>query len=466
MSYHRRTVLFLPIIEWSFRRQRPQQLARCFARAGWRVYYPRLRLAPQAEPPQSLESGIWQLTLAGDATLDPYRRALTAAEADTALAALRQLPPAHDLRGGWVVAQLPGWRALGEAVRDAFGGALLFDCMDDFSSFSDHADLAGEERALAASADLVTVTAQALHDKLAPLSKRCRLVRNGCDPEHFGPALARPAANGRPVIGFFGGVHEWFDVPLVADLARRRSDWDFWLIGDTYGGNVDELRGLANVRFWGELSYTGLPRVASWFDVGLIPFLRTPLTLATTPVKVYEMLAAGLPVVSVDLPELRSLQPLVTLGEGVEEIERLLAAALAEEPAMRQRRRELALQHTWVERFLALRAAMAEAAPHVEAAAAAEPAADSAAFDSTVAADDLGRPASDVEAENARLLALAESLVEQRDRVHAEAERLDAELRRVEAERLARERELLAIHGSRAFRLASAASRLTRLVRR
>ncbi|HEV8629480.1 MAG TPA: glycosyltransferase, partial [Thermoanaerobaculia bacterium] len=457
MSYHHRAILFLPIIEWTFRRQRPQQLARCFARAGWRVYYPRLRLAAQAEPPQLVESGIWQLTLAGDPELDPYQRPLSAADAASALSSLQGLPPAHDLRGCWVVAQLPGWRALAEAARAAFGGALLFDCMDDFSSFGDHADLGSEERALAVAADLVTVTAEALHAKLAPASRRCRIVRNGCDPEHFGPAIARPRPGRRPVVGFFGGIHDWFDGPLVAALARRRPEWNFWLVGDTYRGNVEELRALSNVRFWGELSYAGLPRVASWFDVGLIPFVRTPLTLATNPVKVYEMLAAGLPVVAVDLPELRPLQPLVALGEGVDELEALLAAALAEEPVLRQRRREVALQHSWVERFLELRAAMAEAAPQVGAEVALEPdGSGEAVFDAALEPGRLGRSAADRDEENARLLALAESLVEQRDRVHAEAERLAGELQRVEGERLAGERALHAIHTSRSWRIATA----------
>ena len=124
MPYTSRAILFLPIVEWSFRRQRPQQLARCFARGGWRVYYPRLRLTAEPQPPQLVESGIWELSLAGDPDIDPYQQALSASDAATAVASLARLASSgHPLHGCWIVAQLPAWCELGVAVRDHFGAS-------------------------------------------------------------------------------------------------------------------------------------------------------------------------------------------------------------------------------------------------------------------------------------------------------------------------------------------------------
>ncbi|MDP9122563.1 MAG: hypothetical protein M3O15_14540, partial [Acidobacteriota bacterium] len=82
-------VLFLPIVDWAFRVQRPQHLARCFARAGYRVYYPDLRLSTEARTPRLVESGIWRLALAGDPAHDPYRERLLPAAVKGAVAGLR-----------------------------------------------------------------------------------------------------------------------------------------------------------------------------------------------------------------------------------------------------------------------------------------------------------------------------------------------------------------------------------------
>lgn len=469
-------VLILPIVEWEFRRQRPQQLARCFARSGHRVFYPALRLAAEPSPPWVAEAGVVRFTLVGDPGLDPYRHRLDAAAVERALAGLRALAATHPLDGCWVVAHLPFWRPLAEAARAAFGGRLLFDCMDDFASFGDHADLADEEAALARTADLVTVTAQRLHDKHAPANPRTVLVHNGCEPEHFGPAAARRPAGERPVVGFFGGIHDWFDGALVEGLARSRPGWDVWLVGDTYRGDVAGLYALPNVAFLGELPYAELPRVVSFFDVGIIPFKVTPLTEATDPVKVYEMLAAGLPVVATDLPELRRLAPWVALARTADELVARVEAALAEPPAAREARRDVARSHSWVERFLTLRRAMDEVEAASPAPRRGRPAPTREALGLTGFGDDraeLERRLAGLQAaldEGERLAELAGrldaerlSLLEQRDRVEAEAGRLRRELDRVEAERLGLERALAGVTASRWWRLGR---RLRRLVPR
>ncbi|HXO19520.1 MAG TPA: glycosyltransferase, partial [Thermoanaerobaculia bacterium] len=415
-------------------------------------------------PPRQVESGIWRLTLGGDPRLDPYRDQLDAGSVEAALASLSALAAEHPLEGLWTIVQLPFWLPLAEAVRGTFGGALHFDCMDDLSAFADHADRTAEEAALARTADLVTVSSERLHARLAPHSRTCAVVRNGCDPEHFGPAAARPAPAGRIVLGFFGGIHEWFDVDLVAALARLRPEWEIWLAGDTYRGEVDALRALPNVRFLGELAYADLPRVASAFDVGILPFKVTPLTEAADPVKVYEMLAAGLPVVAVDLPELRRLAPLVALARTPEEFAARVDEALAEPLSLRETRRQAARRCSWVERFLELRRAMDEVAGGVPRCRP-EPTRQALGLHhgGYEAADLHGRLThlEAVEREGARLRTERCSIAEQLDRVQAEAARLAAEVERIEADRLGLEREVARVTSSRAWRLARKVRSLT-----
>ena len=350
-------ILILPIIDWEFRSQRPQHLARSFAKAGHPVLYPDLRLG-SGRKPREVEPGIFRFQLRGRGELLPYREPLTRADADRALEGLAEIASVQPLQGLWIVVHLPAWLELALAARRRFSGSLLFDCMDSFEHFDDHGDLSAEEAALAAQADVVSATAIALVQKLAPQTRsgRVALVRNGCEPDRFVPPPMPPS--GRPVIGYFGGIHEWFDGKLLAAVASARPDWSFRLIGDTHQGEVRALRRLANVEFVPELPYDALPAALASWHVGVIPFEVNPLTAATDPVKLYEMLALGLPVVSTPLPEAERFRPHVRFAADPAAFTQAIADALADPPSRRIERRRLALNETWCDRYNALGEAM------------------------------------------------------------------------------------------------------------
>jgi len=157
------------------------------------------------------------------------------------------------------------------------------------------------------------------------------------------------------VIGYYGALEDWFDADLVADLAERNPGWRFVLVGRVVSVDASRLARLPNVSLPGEQPYPLIPGWLHQFDVALIPFKRTPLTEATNPVKAYEMLAAGKPIVSVPIPEMVALGPLVRLAGTVEEFEREIIAALRPEAAdVIEARRAFAREHTWAKRFAAL----------------------------------------------------------------------------------------------------------------
>jgi glycosyltransferase involved in cell wall biosynthesis len=105
----------------------------------------------------------------------------------------------------------------------------------------------------------------------------------------------------RPRIGYLGAIGPWFDFDLVDALATARSDWDIVLVGPVMPGAGPALERLASrptVTVQPAVSHDDVPAVLAGFDVGLIPFRRTPLTAGVNPNKLYEYLAAGLAVVS------------------------------------------------------------------------------------------------------------------------------------------------------------------------
>ena len=201
------------------------------------------------------------------------------------------------------------------------------------------------EAELVRRADLVLASSETLAEARRRVNPRTFFVSHGVDVAHFSraldPALPRPAdvaGLARPVIGFFGLLAEWIDLELLAAIARRRPHWTLLLLGKA---TVDTgaLRALPNVRLLGQKPYAALPAYCRAFDVGLIPFRIDELTVRANPLKLREYLAAGLPVVSTDLPEVRKYAGLVRLAAGPEGFIEAIEAALADrnEPADRAR---------------------------------------------------------------------------------------------------------------------------------
>ncbi len=157
------------------------------------------------------------------------------------------------------------------------------------------------------SADRVVVTSGPLRALAMNGGARgATLVGNGVDVARFRSAESHPATlpgkPGAPVIGYIGSLHAWFDVSLVAALARSLPQATVVLVGPAHPTTAAELTRASadapNLHWIGPRPYADIPSIVGAFRVGLIPFLRTPLTEAVNPVKLYEYAAAGVPCVT------------------------------------------------------------------------------------------------------------------------------------------------------------------------
>jgi glycosyltransferase involved in cell wall biosynthesis len=233
---------------------------------------------------------------------------------------------------------------------------VVYHCVDEYSAFAGVArePLRRMEQELVRRADLVLASSETLAAERRPLNPRTHFVSHGVDVAHFSRALepdlavpAEAAGLARPVIGFFGLIAEWLDLELIAEIARRRPAWSVLMIGKA---NVDTgaLRRLPNVRLLGQKPYADLPAYCRAFDVGIIPFRIDALTVRANPLKLREYLAAGLPVVSSDLPEVRKYAGLVRVATRADEFISAIEAALAERGEDRARARVAAMaQESW-----------------------------------------------------------------------------------------------------------------------
>ncbi len=232
---------------------------------------------------------------------------------------------------------------------------VVYYCVDDFASFSgyDKEQVLRDEADLCRRADLVVTTSQALQEAKAPLNPNTILVTHGVDYEHFSRAVREDLpvpedmkAIPHPILGFFGLIRDWVDLDLLGEVARLRPDWHIVLIGDSTV-DLGPYRGIANMHFLGRRPYEDLPAYCKGFDVGLIPFKVNELTRAVNPIKLREYLAAGLPVVSTPMPEVKLYSHLIEVAGTPHEFARAAEAALASRPDARTRRTAAMAVETW-----------------------------------------------------------------------------------------------------------------------
>lgn len=349
-----------PIIDWDFRFQRPQHLMLRFAAAGHRVFYlsHQFRRTGESYSLRQIAPALWEVSLRAP-RYSIYERVLDNGYRDNLFRGISDLRRGVFLEEAVAMVQSPFWWPLVKEAASRLNWRLVYDCMDHFGGFSTSNPLLVEqERELLSQADLVVAASAFLRRQASRYARQVVLVRNGCDYEHF--AKADRIANGaRPVIGYYGAIADWFDSDLVADLATRRRDWDFLLVGSTFSADLARLSKLPNVTLPGEKPYAEIPEWLARFDVAILPFKRTALTEAANPVKAYEIFASGKPLVSVPLPEMAALAPLTRLASTVDDFEREIRAQLKRTDLIaRRKRRAFARNNTWEKRYQKLSTAL------------------------------------------------------------------------------------------------------------
>ena len=355
-------IIFFPVIDWHFRFQRPQHLASQLAKTGYRVFY--LSTTPlianqdtayviQESPVENVF--IVQLSSGGTRLPDFYRDTLNDQEVIGFSSALHQLINDFTIHSPVAIVQHPIWYKVLEAKT---WRSIIYDCIDHHAGFLEIVPpgLVKQEQDLIERANIVSVSSEKLHEDVSK-TRPCTIIRNGCEFSRFSTIPRQKSIN--PTIGYVGAIATWFDDELVTNIAAAKQDWNFVMVGSTMGANIAKLRKLPNVSFIGEIEYQEVPQYLSSFDVCLIPFKLIPLTEATNPVKVYEYLAAGRPVVATDLPELHNMQSLDVFTSSTPEhfISQLKhALQISDQPERIKLRKNWAEKNDWSSRAAQLHA--------------------------------------------------------------------------------------------------------------
>ena len=201
----------------------------------------------------------------------------------------------------------------------------MYYCVDRWSAFEgfDRQTMERGEAELCRVSDLVIASAEDLAERCRKFARNVQYVPHGVDYEHFAQALHAGVlpddlANiPEPRIGFFGLIHEWVDTDLIGRLADVLP-YSFVVIGSAKTDLAD-LKRRPNVFVLGRKPYAELPEYSRGFHAAIVPFRMTDLTLSVNPIKLREYAAAGLPVVSSPLPEVRKCADIAVCADTFDE---------------------------------------------------------------------------------------------------------------------------------------------------
>ena len=223
--------------------------------------------------------------------------------------------------------------------------------------------LRAAEEELSGAADIVFATSRALTESRRQWNPRTHYLPNVADYEHFSAAMSDEAKIPdellrikEPRLGFIGAISGYkIDFSLIRAVAQTRPDWSIVLIGRVGEGDpwtdVRELQGLSNVHMIGPRPYATLPTYLKGFNVALLPNRITQYTDAMFPMKLFEYLASGCPVVSVNLKAISEYANVVTIARSTKDFIASLASVLAGDAPPLSLRLAVASVHTYATRM-------------------------------------------------------------------------------------------------------------------
>ncbi len=336
-------VLFSPMVDWSYMFQRYQQMARQFAKHGYLVFY---RTDNQLSD-----------AFVGFQQVEPYLF-VTPAPLET----FSEIEPLLlYFNSPWLAQTL-----------DCFiKPIVIYDHCDDIQvsggRVADHQTLLDKAAVVLASSALLLDEDRRVRSDVLFLPNAVDydlVIENAPREEELPPDDLQPIlAKNKPVVGYTGALARWFNYELLTETCNRSPEWEFVLIGTDYDHSLQESKLLhcSNVTWLGIKSYEVLFRYTWRFNATIIPFLVNDVTLATSPIKLYEYFACQKPVVSTALPECKKYNE-VFIGTSASEFRSGIQRALlaGEDPAYLQRISQVARENTWEARLASITKALGQ----------------------------------------------------------------------------------------------------------
>jgi len=240
---------------------------------------------------------------------------------------------------------------------------MLYHVVDEYTAYGGQTAairraVQEEEKRMMTSVDAVIVVSKKLYESKRCFNSETYLVPNGVNYQAYTSALADPElpnelrAIKAPRLGYSGLIGDKLNFDMLELLAREHPEWSLVFIGEIRVNQQIEiwrrLLAMPNVHYLGLVDISLVPDYLKAFDVGLMPYLQNRKSEHISPLKLYDYLAAGLPVVSIDIPSAREFSAYIHLANSPKEFTGAVRSALSDTaPDRRQIRRDIASQQSW-----------------------------------------------------------------------------------------------------------------------
>jgi glycosyltransferase involved in cell wall biosynthesis len=308
---HRKLIIFPPTLDWHMPLfQRPQQLAKSYSKKeGYTVIYLTKNWNyDKVTNMESISDNLWVMHIGVFPILIK-----------------------HINLSNKVILSI-SWTQNKDYVDLVKGADLIYEYIDELEIFDKYDNqMVKVHTELLKRANIVVCTASKLYIKAMGIAKNPILSTNGGDYETFSQThnsalnseIEKVIRGYKAVLGYYGALASWFDYELVKSVARKRPDWTWVLIGMDYDGSLpkSKVTDMANVKYLGTQDYSVLPTFLKAFSVATIPFVINEITLSTSPVKLFEYMAGGKPILTSKMPECMKYESVRTYSNADEFVE-------------------------------------------------------------------------------------------------------------------------------------------------
>lgn len=239
----------------------------------------------------------------------------------------------------------------------------IYHVVDEYSAYHNKSSktsqrLESQEKKMMSKVDAVIVVSEKLYQAKQPFNANTYLVPNGVNYQAYTTALASSHIPGNlevippPRLGYSGLISDRLNLGMLLEVAQKNPDWSLVFLGEAkviiQAEIWQQLLTQPNVHYLGSVNVAEVPHYLKGLQVGLIPYNQDKQSDNLNPLKLYDYLASGLPVASIDIPAVRKFSDHIHIADTPQQFSEVVGAALADTtPQRHQTRRQVAAQHTW-----------------------------------------------------------------------------------------------------------------------